>query len=119
KMPEEYYRHDGARLTQALKARRDALPAEAIRFYRHLAREAYVEGTDQAEAAQIRRLEGGDVEVVLAPAEGGGEPFFRRRFHASETHEIRIDLLGGNDGVAVTGGWAGGLLARAAGATAA
>ena len=101
KMPEEYYRHDGARLTQALKARRDALPAEAIRFYRHLAREAYVEGTDQAEAAQIRRLEGGDVEVVLAPAEGGGEPFFRRRFHASETHEIRIDLRGGNDGVAV------------------
>ena len=115
KMPEEYYRKDGARLAQALKARRDALPAEATRFYRHLAREAYVEGTDQAEAAQIRRLEGGDVEVVLAPAEGGGEPFFRRRFHPSETHEIRIDLRGGNDRVTVTGGRAGGILVRVVG----
>jgi len=115
KMPEEYYKHDGARLTQALKARRDALPAEATRFYRHLAREAYVEGTDQAEAAQIRHLEGGDVEVMLAPAEGGGEPFFRRRFHPSETHEVRIDVRGGNDRVTVTGGRSGGILVRVVG----
>jgi hypothetical protein len=115
KMPEEYYRQDGARLTQALKARRDALPAEATRFYRHLAREVYMEGTDQAEAAQIRRLEGGDVEVALAPAEGGGEPFFRRRFHPSETHEVRIDLRGGNDRVTVTGGRAGAIVVRVVG----
>ena len=115
KMPEEYYRKDGARLIQALKARRDALPEEATRFYRHLAREAYLEGTDQAEAAQIRHLEGGDVEVVLAPAEGGGEPFFRRRFHASETREIRIDLRGGNDRVTVTGGKGGAIKVRVVG----
>ena len=115
RMPEEYYRRDGARLAHALKARRDALPAEATRFYRHLAREAYVEGTDQAEAAQVRRLEGGDVEVVLSPAEGGGEPFFRRRFHASETREVRIDLRGGRDHATVTGGKSGAIVVRVVG----
>ena len=114
-MPEEYYRKDGARMITALKARRDALPAEATRFYRHLAHDASMEGTDQAEAAQIRHLEGGDVEVVLAAAEGGGEPFFRRRFHPSETHEIRIDLRGGNDRVTVTGGKSGAILVRVVG----
>jgi len=114
RMPEEYYRRDGARLARALKARRDNLPAEAARFYRLLAREAYVEGTDQAEAAQVRRLEGGDVEVILSP-DGGGEPFFRRRFHPSETREVRIDLRGGNDRVTVTGGRAGAIVVRVVG----
>ena len=101
-------------MAAALKARRDNLPAEAARFYRLLAREAYVEGTDQAEAAQVRRLEGGDVEVILSP-DGGGEPFFRRRFHPSETREVRIDLRGGNDRVTVTGGRAGAIVVRVVG----
>lgn len=114
RLPEEYYRRDGARLVQALRSRRDNLPAEATRFYRLLTHDAYVEGTDQAEAVQIRRLERGDVEVVLAP-ETGGEPFFRRRFHASETHEVRIDLRGGNDRVTVTGGRQGPILIRVVG----
>jgi hypothetical protein len=114
RLPEEYYRRDGARLVQALRSRRDNLPAEATRFYRLLAHDAYVEGTDQAEAVQIRRLEGGDVEVVLAP-ETGGKPFFRRRFHPSETHEVRIDLRGGNDRLTVTGGRAGAVVVRVVG----
>ncbi|HEY2941389.1 MAG TPA: hypothetical protein VGN09_03045, partial [Vicinamibacteria bacterium] len=114
RIPEEYYRRDGARLVHALKARRDNLPAEAARFYRLLARDVYVEGTDQAEAVQVRRLEGGDVEVTLSP-DGGGPPFFRRRLHPSETSEVRIDVRGGNDRVTVTGRRAGAIVVRVVG----
>lgn len=115
RMPEEYYRRDGARLAHALKARRDSLPAEAGRFYRLLAREACIEGTDEPELVSIQYLPGGEVEVALAAAAQDAAPFFRRRFHAAETHEVRIDLRGGNDRVTVTGGRAGAIVVRVVG----
>jgi hypothetical protein len=117
RMPPEWYAIDGARLAAALKRRRDALVEEADRFYRHLAGQVDVQGTNAHEVAHVRRLEGGAVEVEVARrAEDGtaGKPYFSRRFVPGETGEVRLYLRGGNDRVIVEGK-GGGVEVRAVG----
>jgi hypothetical protein len=96
-LPDEYEAVDGPRLAQALRSRRDRLRAAADRFYLHLAGEVGVEGTDEGDVAEAIALEGGGLEVTLRRAGAAGEPWFRRRFLARETREIRIELRGGDD----------------------
>ncbi len=101
----------------ALKKRRDTLPQVADRFYRHLAGQVDVQGTDASERALVRRHEDGAVEVEVAPrAEDGtaGTPYFSRRFVPGETEEVRLYLRGGNDRVVVEGR-GGGVKVRAVG----
>jgi hypothetical protein len=66
-----------------------------------------IQGTDQAEVAEVTALEGGDLEVRLfrAHASGApaGDPWFLRRFRPRDTSEVRLDLLGGDDRVVVRG----------------
>ena len=117
RMPPEWYAIDGARLAAALKRRRDALVEEADRFYRHLAGQVDVQGTNAHEVARVRRLEGGAVEVEVARrGEDGtaGKPYFSRRFVPGETGEVRLYLRGGNDRVVVEGK-GGGVRVRAIG----
>jgi hypothetical protein len=96
RMPAEYYRLNGARLTAALKSRRDRLPEEAMRYYRLLAARVDVHATDQADTVAVERMPGGDLDVRI-------EPYFHRRFHPGETHEVRLYLHGGDDRVTVRG----------------
>jgi hypothetical protein len=117
RMPPEWYAIDGARLAAALKGRRDSLPEEADRFYRHLAGQVDVQGTNAHELVRVRRHEGGAVEVDVARlAEDGtaGTPYFSRRFAPGETDEVRLYLRGGNDRVVVEGP-RGGVKVRAVG----
>jgi hypothetical protein len=106
RMPPEWYAIDGPRLVAALTRRRDTLVEEADRYYRHLAGQVDVQGTNAPETARVRRLEGGAVEVEVARrAEDGtvGAPYFSRRFVPGETDEVRLYLRGGNDRVTVEG----------------
>ncbi len=117
RMPPEWYAIDGARLVAAMKRRRDTLPEAADRFYRHLAGQVDVQGTNASELAHVRRLEGGAVEVEVARhGEDGtaGKPYFSRRFVPGETEEVRLYLRGGNDRVTVEGP-RGGIRVRAVG----
>jgi hypothetical protein len=117
RMPQEWYAIDGPRLVAALKKRRDTLPRIADRFYRHLAGQVDVQGTDASERALVRRREDGAVEVEVAPlaADGtAGTPYFSRRFVPGETEEVRLYLRGGNDRVVVEGR-GGGVKVRAVG----
>ncbi len=114
-LPPEYYRVDGARLTQALRRRRDDLPHMARRFYRQLAGTVDVNSTDEAEVAEVERLENGRLTLRLtsrATPEAG--PFFQRTFLPGETHEIRLYLHGGADQLVVHGA-AGGPMLRVIG----
>ncbi|HEX6739991.1 MAG TPA: BamA/TamA family outer membrane protein, partial [Vicinamibacteria bacterium] len=58
----------------------------------------------------------GDLELTVREAtvddQAVGEPYFRRRFEAALTEEVRVYLYGGNDKVAVAGGRHGGVLLR-------
>jgi hypothetical protein len=117
RMPPEWHAIDGARLAAALKRRRDTVVEEADRFYRFLAGQVDVQGTNAPEVARVLRLDGGAVEVQVARRgeDGGvGEPYFSRRFVPGETEEVRLYLRGGNDRVIVEGR-GGGVRVRAVG----
>lgn len=99
-LPPEYYPLDGARLERTLRARRDGLERVADKYYRMLASQVEVYGSDKADEARVERQDDGHTTVTLTT---GGRPYFQRRFDAGETNEIRIHLQGGGDRFAVTG----------------
>lgn len=105
-MPPELHRIDGAQLAEALKHRRDGLPAKAREFYNKLAEAPDVRATDEDDLAVIRHAGDGSVEVNLyadARAEGDGQAYYRRRFLPGETSEVRVYLRGGDDRAVVRG----------------
>lgn len=114
RLPPSYLPIDSTRLADALKARRDELPGAARDYYRHLAGEVEVHGTDRDEIATVHRRDGRFTEISLSVVENGeaGEPYFTRRFDHDETKEVRLRLHGGDDRVRVTGEGGGGIRIR-------
>ena len=102
RLPDAWYARDGERLTRALQRRRDALPAEAARYYRQLAREAEVHGTAADEDIGVERLAQGRLAVRVA-RRGDAAPWFSRTYQPGETKEVRIFTRGGADRVLVGG----------------
>jgi hypothetical protein len=105
-MPRPYQELNGIALAETLKQRRDSLPEIADRFYRFLASQVDVQGTDKSEHVEIRKLDDKSLEVSVALQSEMGTglaPYFRRRFLATETQEIRIYLRQGADTVTCGG----------------
>lgn len=106
-MPPEYQRLTAAKIGPSVKARRDALPAEASRFYAMLAKVVDIHATDAPEFALIERDTSGAVRVRLYDARKSAPsdvaPYFDRTFQPKETHEIRVYLHGGDDRAVVRG----------------
>jgi hypothetical protein len=100
RVPPPLYAQSGAALEQALRARRDELPAVAMDYYRLLAREVDIYGTEGADEFKLHRLADGSLEVEVL---SGTEKLFHRAFLATETSEIRLYTLGGKDRVEVSG----------------
>jgi len=99
-MPPEYARYSAGIATR-LKARRNGLRSVADRYYSQLWRVADVHGTDADDQLNVTRVGDGLVDVVLQS--GNNQPYFARRFYASETKEIRIYLHGGDDQAVIDG----------------
>ena len=114
-MPPEYHALNGERLARTLRARRDALPAMAMRFYTLLAEAPEVHATDESEQAEVERIPDGSVVVRLWAPSRGAAPYFKRRFRPAETHEVRLYMHGGDDQVRVYGTAQRGLLVRVIG----
>jgi hypothetical protein len=114
RLPPSYIPLDSAQLADALKERRDHLPEAARKYYRHLAGEVDVHGTDKDEVAEVHRVDGRFTEVSLAVAKNGEpeEPYFRRRFDHEETKEVRLIMHNGTDRVRVWGEGGGGVRVR-------
>ncbi|MET0555389.1 MAG: BamA/TamA family outer membrane protein [Vicinamibacteria bacterium] len=106
RMPPEWYARDGAALVAALRARRDALPAVAAEYHRHLAGRVDVYLTHGPDRVEARRLENGDMDVTARQGESA-EPSFHRVFDGKETEEVRFYGLDGDDAVVVSGGGRG------------
>ena len=83
-----------------LKVRRDSLHVGANKYYQSLASTIDLHATDANETASIER---GDAYVTVTLAETGKEPYFRRRFNAAETKEVRVYMHDGDDAATVTG----------------
>ena len=101
-LPAEYRSLDAARLRAALRARREGIPAMAIRYYRHLATQVDIIASDKSDVALAHPVDGNTVEVSVRRA-GVADPYYRRRFHADETEDIRIYLQGDRDSAVVSG----------------
>ena len=94
------------RLAAALKARRDALPEIAGKYYLHLAERADVYLTDQPDLVEAKRPANGDLEVTVSVLGATGNPGSRTStgvFHRNETDDVRLYALGGDDRIVVTG----------------
>jgi hypothetical protein len=94
-----------ARLRMTLRTRRDRLPGVAREFYRWLATEVDLHGTDEDESAVIERLRDGRVTVMVRGRKEGrtARPFIERTFLPAETNEVRLFLHGGDDVAVVRG----------------
>lgn len=108
-LPPEYYRATGEFLESSLRARRDGLRERSRQYYNMVAREADVFASEADDVAEIERRGDGSVVVRLYGAEekimadGGAPPAFQRLFVPSETKEIRVYLMGGDDRAIVRG----------------
>jgi hypothetical protein len=103
RMPAEYQAVDAEPLRRRLRARRERLPEFADRFYRVLAHEAELHGTDAAELVEIRHTGDGRVHARMAPRERPDASFLERTFLEAETDELRIFLHRGRDSMVVRG----------------
>jgi hypothetical protein len=93
---------EGPRLSTALQARRDKLPALADDFYQNLAKRPRIAGTAQAERFLIQRYADSTV-VTMQPASAAATeaPLYHRAFLAAETRRIDLEALAGDDMVIV------------------
>jgi hypothetical protein len=116
RLPAELRVRNAAWLAAALRQRRDRLGEAARRFYRLLAAEVNVHGSDGAERVEIERLADRTLDVTMYAAKGSREtPLFHRRFDGADTREVRLYLHGGDDAVQVTGAGGGTPLVRVIG----
>jgi hypothetical protein len=96
RLPQEHYQLAGELLAKRLKARRDALLPAAKKFYRLLAREVAIHGSDEVETVEVTAGEDRTVRVTVSGENG---EHFRRHFRPEETSEVRLYLKGGDDRV--------------------
>lgn len=102
-MPAAFLPLDSARLAGALKSRRDRLPDAARSYYRLLAREVDLQGTDEADLVIVEPDGKRSARISIAPRKDPEHPWFTRVFHRGETGEVRLYLNGAGDTVDVRG----------------
>ncbi|MBL3655464.1 BamA/TamA family outer membrane protein [Fulvivirga sediminis] len=98
--PDTVFQITGERTINILKKRRDNLDEFARRYYKVLAKQVDILGTDQEEAFEIIRHENNDTEVNVYESNGDGKKkrrYYHRVFHNDETKEIRIYGMGDDD----------------------
>ena len=107
RLPAPYYERVGESLEEALKARREALPEYAARYYELITREVEIRATDEDEYARFEHSANGDLVVRISlvgdSEEEANPPYFERTFRPEETREVRLYLRGGADRAEVSG----------------
>lgn len=98
--PREVYALSGTEFQQKLQSRREQLPRVAEEFYRQLARDVELPGTDEAERFVVETAGPWQVRVrvfALLPDGHAGRLIGQRLFDARQTASISLFGLGGND----------------------
>ena len=107
RIPAEVYSFSGPEIAAKLKARRNLLTKYAEDYYRILARTVDVTGTEDREFFQVKRMNGDSVQINIYKITDKGkkkeQPFYSRNFHKSETFEVRLYGIAGEDEYEVTG----------------
>jgi hypothetical protein len=101
KLPPEIFAVSGKELIDKLKSRREQLVDFATEYYRFIAKEVQVVGTNKKEYFEVKKISEHEtmVSVFATNNEGKKEntPYYQRRFKAGETKEIRLFGIDGED----------------------
>jgi hypothetical protein len=104
-LPPEIFDISGLELIEKLKSRRNQLDASAEKYYRFLAKEVQVPGSNKKEYFEVKRLSTGETEVNVFKlnkrSEKNDSAFYSRTFYPGETKEIRLYGLNGGDTYAI------------------
>lgn len=104
--PKNIYDLSGLEIIKKLKARRDHLLKHAGEYYRFLAKEVDITGSNKHELFQVERLDDENTSVKvykIDKIQEQGPLLYKRTFKTKETKEIRLFGLGGNDRFELTG----------------
>jgi hypothetical protein len=96
----------GKKISATLKGRRKYMMNEMLDYYRFLAKTVSIPGSDKRERFALKGLNDGTLELTVQKISKSGEyenPFYRRIFDASDTKEIRLYALKGDDELLVEG----------------
>lgn len=116
--PKPIYDLDGAETARLLKIRRDKLPRVAEAYYEIHARVVDVVGSNKHERFEVTRLDDDSTRVVVYKTSKQGEKrkvIYDRTLLRSETKEVRLYGLDGNDTFVVDGDVGAGITVRAVG----
>lgn len=116
--PPAIYALHGEEVIQKLKTRRDNIVRDAEAHYEFLAREVDITGSDKREVFEVKRQPNGDVHVSISKMTKEGErgrQIYERVFRKSETGDIRLYGLGGDDRFEVNGEATGSIRVRVIG----
>lgn len=100
-MPAEVQDYSAAEIAEKLKKRRSHLSQWAEEYYRFIAKEIDITGSEQKEHFVVN-VEGDSTRIQIF-SDGNGKPYYSRRFYTSETKEVRLYGIGGGDVFTIRG----------------
>ncbi len=105
KMPSEVFKEAGAEIISKLKSRRGQLLSVANEYYKVLAKEVTVIGSDKKEFFKIERFDS-TTRLTIHKIDSNdhvSRPLYYRTFQNSETNELNLFALNGRDSILITG----------------
>lgn len=100
-MPPELFAISGNTIIDKLKARRDALPTYAEKYYKYLAKKVTILGSEKTELIKVNVLPDKKVTVDVFKINKQGNiidtPYYSRQFNPDETKDLFIYGLGKKD----------------------
>jgi len=115
-LPPEVFPVSGNEMIRKLKSRRNHLVEYATAYYKFIAKETDIPGTDKKEFFEINRVSDRETTVKLYKIKKDGdrkqEPLYSRTFFTAETNEIRLYGMGDNDVFRINGSAGKGILIR-------
>ncbi len=114
KMPAPIYQLSGKEISNKLKSRRNDLIKYAKTYYQFLSKEVSVVGTNKKEIFEVTRLNDDSTKVSIyeIDKEESKQQIFNRVFLRSETKEIRLYGMNGDDLFDITGNVDQGIIVR-------
>lgn len=99
-LPASLYASDGGTFVQKLKSRRDGLEDAVMKYYRFLAENAVINGSDEAETFVVT-MEGAAVKVTVYGT-AAQRLLYQRTFSPAETYSLTLNGFGGADAFEIT-----------------
>ena len=118
-LPPEIFPVSGIEMISKLKTRRNHLTEYAATYYKFLAKDVDIPGSDKKEFFDVTRKNDNETTVkmykIKKDGERGKNPLYTRTFFTTETSEIRLYGMGDSDVFHINGSASKGILIRIVG----